>query len=925
MHFRPVVALVACTALLGAAASQRAVANPAEPAVEAAPPLQLSRTLRTFDFEERERGNVEATPEGWIKVEGAGLPSYVGGRLDTRSPAVSGAGTFRFDLDGGSVAYRVRATTAPVMYRAHYRVTTRVRTTPLAVARAQLTAYFADANGRPIRDSIRRSRPVANRSSNVEQFEALSVDVNADDPEAHTLIVELGLLQPALLETVTNVADKLAEDITGTAWFDDVHIAQIPDVTLRTDRPLNVFRSGETPNLRVQVSDRLTADLTADLRIVDAADNAVFQRTGPLRFAAGDSAAIGTPRVGTVPLPALAPGWYSARLLLHTRGQAIEERSLAFVCLGEAMVPERPDPRIGLVATDAPTEVWPQLGDMADTLAAGRVKISVWDRDTNIDGEDTSVGRSFERLADALADRDLSLTACLAAPPAQVRAKIGDGVTGRWTDVNWAARDAWQPQLAFLLARHADSRTDWQFAVERDAVRFAREADYRRAFDRVAAEYKPLMGHAKLTMPWPALYELDNRPLPESVALMLPSSVLPDQIPGYLADYLEGTPARQVSVALQPLDPVRYGRDAQRADLALRVAYALAGGANRIDLPMPFRVSHDPDGNEASLIAPDELMIAQRVIASQLSNATFAGTVSLAPNVDAFVFDRDGEGVMLVRARPGAGPAIQTVNVTLGGDRASLVRLDGSITPLPVGADQTTLDVPVSPMPAFVTGVDGALLRLRANVAIDRPLIESTVGQTSRTLSFTNTFAVPVAGTVRVVGPRGWMTSMPATSFSLNPGEQFRGPISMALPASTAAGIRTLLADLKIETPSGPRRLLIPLSLRVGLSDVGLQCFALRDGDEVVVQQTLTNYGNGPISYTCFAVLPNLARQERVITNLAPGRSAIRKFRFPIKDVVGDRIRTGVREMEGSRMLNQDVEFDAGQDAQLPGIANGRE
>src|SRR5215207_1699694 len=109
------------------------------PALCLAQPAEVNRVLRTFDFEERRLGNPEDLPMFWNKVEGAGLPHYVNGRLST-DRARSGKYSFRFDLNGGSLIYRYDAGRIKVQAGAHYRVEGYARTTPLAHARARLTA-----------------------------------------------------------------------------------------------------------------------------------------------------------------------------------------------------------------------------------------------------------------------------------------------------------------------------------------------------------------------------------------------------------------------------------------------------------------------------------------------------------------------------------------------------------------------------------------------------------------------------------------------------------------------------------------------------------------------------------------------------------------------------------------------------------------
>jgi hypothetical protein len=99
------------------------------------------------------------------------------------------------------------------------------------------------------------------------------------------------------------------------------------------------------------------------------------------------------------------------------------------------------------------------------------------------------------------------------------------------------------------------------------------------------------------------------------------------------------------------------------------------------------------------------------------------------------------------------------------------------------------------------------------------------------------------------------------------------------------------------------------LTLNLGLSDVGTSTLALRDGKDLLVQMTVTNYGERPVDYTAFATFPGQARQERLITNLPPGRSTIKLFRFPGASVtVGSKVRTGLRELNGLRILNDELE-----------------
>jgi hypothetical protein len=100
-----------------------------------------------------------------------------------------------------------------------------------------------------------------------------------------------------------------------------------------------------------------------------------------------------------------------------------------------------------------------------------------------------------------------------------------------------------------------------------------------------------------------------------------------------------------------------------------------------------------------------------------------------------------------------------------------------------------------------------------------------------------------------------------------------------------------------------------PHILTLGLSDIRIQAIALRDKGGLFVQQLITNYGDSPVNYTAFVICPGQARQERLVTNLAPGASTIKRFRFDKLSATDvKKVRIGLKELEGTRILNDEIE-----------------
>lgn len=876
-----------------------------------AQPAAASRVLRRFDFEER-KFNVEALPMDWQKVEGPGLPHYVNGKL-SRQEARGGEYSFQFDLNGGSLVYRYPAGKIAARVGGHYRVEAWAKTTPLRYARARVTAYFADVDMRPLIPTVRHSNLYA-ASGAGEAWHRLEVELTASDEKAAFLVIELSAVQPTLQKGSTLGSHALyMQDIRGTLWFDDLSVSQVPRVTMSTDRPGNVFPAGVPISVHIEVNDRFTDDLSAQLVIRDADGKTVHSDSRALDLTDAKSPGDGV-RSLTVALPTLPVGCYHVGVAMSSQGESLGEQRLAIVRLADSGLPVPADDRLGVIATQLPYEAWRELPDLLTLLGVGRVKLAVWTER----GDVTQIADAgFDSLLEELRRRNITPTACLTGLPPAIAARVG----GKdWANLLKAPDDAWQPRLAYMIARHANHLDRWQLG-EDGTDEFVTNPLMRRVYDRFHTEFTRLMQTPDLAMPWPAWYELEDS-APQSIALSLPASVLPAQVPLYVADSpglgragderlinasatgSMNAPQRILSLSLQPLDRERYGREAQIRDLAQRYAHAVAAGARRIDLPLPF---------EARLVGdeivrePQELLLIIRTLNMLLGNSTFKGRVPIAENIEAFLFDRNGQGVLMLWSR-GNEPGVKELAINLG-SRPMCVDLWGNVTPLLTGdRRRQSARLQVGPMPIFLLDIDGEMAQLRSSVAWSNDKIESSFKPHVRKLRFTNPYRTGLSGQIRLRGPAGWSLSPPALQFSLNPGETLDRDVIIEFPYNSFAGTKPVEVEFMLQSPVD-ETFAVPAPFQLGLGDIGLQTIALLDGPDLLVQQQITNYGEKPIDYTAFAILPGQARQERLVTNLGPGRSTIKKYRFPNVPSSGTfRVRSGMKELDGTRILNDEVE-----------------
>jgi hypothetical protein len=386
------------------------------------------------------------------------------------------------------------------------------------------------------------------------------------------------------------------------------------------------------------------------------------------------------------------------------------------------------------------------------------------------------------------------------------------------------------------------------------------------------------------------------------VALSISPDILPSQLPLYIQD-LHGHEGHNLSLSLQLVDD-RYGREVQIRDLAQRVIYAIAGGATRIDLPLPFTVADDGDNPTPQ---PRELLLIMRTLLRQLSGAVFRGKIPNSSNVDAFLFDRNGQGVLAIWSR---GQEDETKSLALNlGDHPKRIDLWGNVTPLilPENAQSDSVRLRVGPMPFFLVDIDGDTAQMRASVGIDKPLLESSFQPHTRRIHFSNPGQSTISGFVKLIPPAGWALTPSVFNFTLNPGENFDHELTIEFPYNSFAGSKAITANFQVQSDH-LSTFTVPITVTLGLGDVGMRTLALRDKGDLVVQQMISNYGDKPINYTAFVVYPGQPRQERLVTGLDPGRTIIKLYRFPdVHFIPNAKVRSGLREVEGTRILNDEV------------------
>jgi hypothetical protein len=557
-----------------------------------------SRIVKTFDFQEKPLGNFESIPMFWSKVSGHGFPAYCTGAFDStvfRSPGVS----FKLGIDGGSSAFQYAPGKLPINPAADYYVLAYVKTTPLKHARAQISAWFADADGKlidPAQVHFDSEAYAATKAPADQEWRLLHIYVPgpaAGTPAAaaKSLVLQVGLLQPRQLADPAAPSDlgKFAlyqQDIKGAAWFDDITVFQLPRVSIATPETVaaNIFPPGQKVELNLAISDIAAANHAAANVPADAAVSpplaASLNLTDPdgLLFASEKftvTATDKTPWTHRYVHDSLPPGLYTATLDVSDRGALIARRQTRFLSLAPAFsILHKGPAEFGFTVRDGPQapELLARIPYILRYTGANLLQMPAWRKDLS---EDALLRRDvpLDSLFAALQRMDVHVAASFSEMPTALSARIAEAraktsaaaapieisrLPPPAPDTVLALEDSdpalWRPYVSFLLARYGSRVDAWEYgslanpysgslppddSPESSVHATGADPRYPQLYARGAGELAALVHHPRVLIPWNALFEFDAKLYPDAsgMDLELPAAIRPNQIPAYIDNF----------------------------------------------------------------------------------------------------------------------------------------------------------------------------------------------------------------------------------------------------------------------------------------------------------------------------------------------------------------------------------------------------
>jgi hypothetical protein len=874
---------------------------------------ELYRLVKRFDFDERKFDNYEDAPMHWRKLGGPGLPAYSRGKFDERVGHTAPP-SFQLSVETGNVAYEYDHLDLTVVPESDYLVAGQIRPNGLRQTGAFIAAYLVDRYGERIFGSERVSRLVRSTESADEPWQAVEVLVPGAFPHAYALRIQVWILQDSVWRaTEAGAVDPIVRnDVRCGAWFDDVAVYRLPRARMAFSHPAGLVLPGRHEALLLDVHNATAQTLEAEVHVFDDAGNVVHRTElvipsadrAPPRVLSATSDRSERPTSVSVepehpsavrtPLPDLPPGLYGASLRVLSNGESLLERRLRF-----AVVPPLPAAPGGRTDIGLDIGLW-RGGDAngivqaASELGAAVVRIGV-----PLTGQDAPEGahdrlNEISAIVRELAKRRVETIGVLTL---ENEAGIRPGPTAiRELLLQSDALDRISPTFAYF----GGLMQTWQAGDE--TIELAALGEWtQKMLTTVRDQLRRFITSPELVAPVSAL--ATSAPSGFTRSVWVPTSIATRDMPRQLEPFV--TESGRTYVRLQS-DSATYSaspeiRARNWANLARRFAMAKGLGGDRLFIDAPLRRIA---GGAVGFEPTDDFPVV-RTLMRFLSGKRLVATLRPGPDVIGMVFGSADESVMVIWSWREDGQSTP-VEMYLG--RAPKI-FDLSGTPFePKSFGGRTL-IEVTSTPLIVVGLRSSHALLQASFHVSPRNIQQHSSDSRPTLRFRNPYTESLRGEMLVTPPVDWQITPSTFPVELAPGEVLEHPLAFSLPPRQVAAEHSFRIKLHVQAPEDAV-LEFEEQLTVGLNDIEMSAAPHWQGDSLVVEQTLRNKSDKPVSFSGFCAAPGRPRAEAVFAGVKANASVTQTYVFDnAREMAGGHLHLGIQEVRGQRRLNQLVEI----------------
>lgn len=850
------------------------------------------RLITAFDFEERITADWSHLFLQEPSLPPRGLFFNVAGDPDR---FLSGSMSLRFDLHGGSISYRTADhVVIPAQSNARYLIRAWVMTEGLQNAHARLEARVVDqskfaAQDAEVIDPVLKSTVAEFTSDPVQtqgRWQLIELFLDTRSEAARTsgelrIVPALQVVQPGFLAGVDqNRLSPHIEDVQGTAWFDDLEVWRVPSVDLhtlssRTGLPTQgVSVEGEKLTARIMIDDPVDPTPSVEITVLNLDGVPVHTDHFTSR---SDGRAIDRD------LPIARPGWYEIRMRALSNEEPIASLNDSLL-----VVPRQDHfqhsvtPRFGFFLQDWSVSELPRLASLLDVLDPGLLEFSMWpvrNDDLSVDEAQGPMGLLLKQQR--AAGREVLLALDRVHP--SIAKEVGTAPT-EIAIVFESDPSIWMPEVERWLLTFGTMVDRWRIAGLADGSAIASLPKVLQ--DRV---YK-LVSTPALSVPC----RLGDSARGRAPYFVAGSEVTAQAQADLLLEYAENADS-QITVRLDP-PPLEWARRDRVDEISRRIISAWKAGVERVLTSVP------PLGSGF-----DETYLAWTRLGDALSGRTLEGELYVSDTATCLV--ANGESGLLVVAYSDRMVSSETITVPLGTTTVTVESIDGR--QWSVANRLGVHEIEVSSTPVIIRDADSAVVSLASSMRFRPEKIESMRGPRPIELVVRNPFSHAIEGEIEFISPEGWAFEPARQRIRIEAESDVRVPSTIRWARIPQLGAESIQVHF---TLNGHRQLDARVQVPVEIVSPGIEVSAdwslvesaVTGNESVLVTLEVTNRGSEAINLEAVAVAWRVGRERAPISNLQPGDSVIRRFKFnaDYEKLAGTEVRLSLHEVEGAAALS---------------------
>jgi hypothetical protein len=499
-------------------------------------------------------------------------------------------------------------------------------------------------------------------------------------------------------------------------------------------------------------------------------------------------------------------------------------------------------------------------------------------------------------FAERMSLDNIEMVGVLDQPPERIRELFGEAGKIPIASV-FVEKEVWSPAIDAVMTRLSLKVRWWQLGDDED-YSFVSYPQLEDKLNEIRDGFNRFGQEINIGVTWRLIDEenFSKTPPLRYLSYIADPPLTDVELKEYLAE--EHNELLQRWVILEPLDRDVYSLETRSRDLVKRMLAAKIGNADGIFVPHPFDKAHglmEPDGT------PGPLLLPWRTAAEMLAGASYLGTIVLPNRSSNYVFERDGEAIMVV------WNSVPTKEQLYLGDEVFQIDLWGNKSPATFVEDRDGFVqqiIEVGTLPVFLTGVNSIIARWRMSLEFETKKLESVFGQRQR-ISYRFKNPLPsVSGSVVAVIPPAWIVDAPKSQFELFANELRQQNMLVMLGPNASIGMQKIRLDFNL-SGSETYRFSVYREIQIGLGDIELELESFLDlHGNLVVDLHLTNNTDDRVNFNCMLFVPDRRRVRRQIIKAGRGPHRVRFVIGDGKELIGLTLGLRAEEMDGARVLN---------------------